>query len=41
MNGAYTTPLQPDARRPSPEEMRAIFAGLGLTGEFWNPEARA
>jgi len=34
----YSTRLQRDARRPQPAEMRAIFAGLGLTGPFWNPE---
>ena len=33
----YGTRLQPDARRPRPEEMRTIFAGLGLEGDFWNP----
>lgn len=35
----YSTRLQPNARRPQPDEMRAIFARLGLTGEFWNPQA--
>jgi hypothetical protein len=34
----YSTRLQPIARRPQPAEMRAIFAGLGLTGPFWDPE---
>jgi hypothetical protein len=34
----YSTRLQPDARRPQPSEMQAIFAGLGLTGPFWDPE---
>ena len=33
----YGTRLQPDSRRPRPEEMRGIFAGLGLTGDFWDP----
>jgi hypothetical protein len=33
----YATRLQPDSRRPKPDEMRAIFAGLGLTGDFWDP----
>ena len=36
----YATRLAADARRPSPAEMRAIFAGIGLTGPFWDPEAR-
>jgi hypothetical protein len=35
----YATRLQPDSRRPKPPEMREIFAGLGLTGDFWDPEA--
>jgi hypothetical protein len=34
----YATRLQPDARRPGPAEMRAIFAGVGLMGPFWDPE---
>jgi hypothetical protein len=33
----YSTRLQPDSRRPAPSEMRAIFAGLGLEGDFWDP----
>jgi hypothetical protein len=37
----YATRLAPEARRPSPAEMRGIFAGIGLTGPFWDPEARA
>ena len=35
----YSTRLQPDSRRPKPDEMRSIFAGLGLTGDFWDPQA--
>ena len=35
----YASRLQPDSRRPQPEEMVAIFAGLGLTGAFWDPRA--
>ena len=35
----YGTRLEPSARRPGPEEMRQIFAGLGLTGAFWDPQA--
>jgi hypothetical protein len=30
--------LQPDSRRPQPDEMRRIFAGLGLNGDFWDPQ---
>lgn len=35
----YATRLTPDARRPAPAEMRAIFTRLGLTGPFWDPES--
>jgi len=35
----YATRLEPGSRRPKPDEMRAIFAGLGLTGDFWDPLA--
>jgi hypothetical protein len=35
----YSTRLEPTSRRPQPAEMRAIFTGLGLTGEFWDPRA--
>jgi hypothetical protein len=35
----YDTRLTPDARRPKPEEMRRIFAGIGLEGPFWDPES--
>ena len=35
----YGTRLQPDSRRPHPDEMRAIFSRLGLTGDFWDPQA--
>ena len=33
----YSTRLQEDSRRPKPEEMRAIFSGLGLEEDFWDP----
>jgi hypothetical protein len=33
----YGTRLQPISRRPGPDEMRRIFAALGLTGDFWDP----
>ena len=35
----YATRLQEDSRRPKPDEMREIFAGLGLEGDFWDPSA--
>lgn len=35
----YSTRLQEDSRRPKPDEMRAIFAGIGLEGSFWDPTA--
>jgi hypothetical protein len=35
----YATRLESNARRPQPEEMRAIFAGIGLTGDFWDPQS--
>jgi hypothetical protein len=34
----YSTRLEPDARRPQPDEMVRIFASLGLTGRFWDPQ---
>jgi Alkylmercury lyase len=33
----YSTRLLENSRRPKPDEMREIFAGLGLAGEFWDP----
>ena len=35
----YATRLQPDSRRPQPHEMLEIFARIGLTGAFWDPES--
>ncbi|HEU5251150.1 MAG TPA: hypothetical protein VFW15_14270 [Thermoanaerobaculia bacterium] len=35
----YENRLRPDARRPGPDEMRRIFAGIGLEGPFWDPES--
>ena len=37
----YATRLQENSRRPQPDEMRGIFAGLGLEGEFWDPRSDA
>ena len=30
----YSTRLQENSRRPQPDEMRSIFASLGLGGDF-------
>jgi hypothetical protein len=35
----YATRLQENSRRPQPDEMRQIFAGLGLEGDFWDPRS--
>jgi hypothetical protein len=35
----YATRLQPTSRRPQPDEMRRIFAAIGLAGEFWDPQS--
>jgi hypothetical protein len=35
----YSTRLQENSRRPQPDEMRSIFAALGLGGEFWDPQS--
>ena len=35
----YGTRLQPAARRPGPDEIRAIFGGIGLADPFWDPQA--
>ena len=35
----YGSRLAPDARRPGPEEMRRIFADIGLEGPFWDPQS--
>ena len=31
----YADRIAPDWRRRTPEEAEAVFASLGLTGEFW------
>jgi hypothetical protein len=35
----YGTRLEAVSRRPGPEEMRRTFAGIGLAGGFWDPQA--
>jgi len=32
----YGNRLDPDFRRPTADEARAIFAEVGLTGAFWD-----
>jgi hypothetical protein len=33
----YGARLEPVSRRPKAEEMRGIFATIGLADEFWDP----
>lgn len=33
----YSDRLEESSRRPQPDLMRRIFAGIGLTGDFWDP----
>jgi hypothetical protein len=35
----YSNRLSPQARRPDAKEMRQIFARIGLTDAFWDPQA--
>jgi hypothetical protein len=35
----YSTRLEENSRRPQADEMRSIFASLGLTGDFWDPQS--
>jgi hypothetical protein len=35
----YGSRLEADSRRPAPAEMRGIFESIGLTGDFWDPQA--
>ncbi len=35
----YENRLAVDSRRPAPDEMVRIFAGIGLTGPFWDPKS--
>lgn len=35
----YSNRMELGSRRPQPDEMRTIFAGIGLTGPFWDPLA--
>ncbi len=35
----YSTRLEENSRRPQPDEMRFIFANLGLEGDFWDPQS--
>jgi hypothetical protein len=35
----YSSRLDATARRPAPDEIRAIFARIGLADSFWDPQA--
>jgi hypothetical protein len=35
----YANRLTKDSRRPGPDEMAGIFAGIRLEGPFWDPHA--
>jgi hypothetical protein len=35
----YANRLSPQARRPDASEIRQIFARIGLTDPFWDPQA--
>jgi hypothetical protein len=35
----YGTRLQENTRRLQPDEIRSIFAGLGLHDDFWDPQS--
>ena len=35
----YENRLTVESRRPAPDEMREIFARIGLEGSFWDPKA--
>ncbi len=35
----YSTRLEPESRRPAPNEMRSVFEAIGLAGDFWDPMA--
>jgi hypothetical protein len=35
----YSTRLGGESRRPQADEMRGIFAGIGLDDEFWDPKS--
>jgi hypothetical protein len=35
----YENRLTVESRRPGPDEMAQIFAGIGLSGPFWDAKA--
>jgi hypothetical protein len=37
----YASRLEADSRRPKPDEIRGIFARIGLEGDFWDPKSDA
>jgi hypothetical protein len=39
LSGAwYSSRLIPDAPRPGPDDIRRMFADIGLDGPFWDPQ---
>jgi hypothetical protein len=34
----YANRITVDSRRPGPDEMVTIFAAIGLSGSFWEPQ---
>ncbi len=38
-NAWYATRLEENSRRPQADEMRGIFASIGLDDPFWDPRA--
>ena len=37
----YATRLKRESHRPHPDEIRGIFADIGLTGALWDPQTDA
>jgi hypothetical protein len=35
----YSTRLDPESHRPDAAQIRGIFERIGLTGDFWDPQA--
>lgn len=35
----YASRLEPESRRPAPDEIRRLFHRIGLTDPFWDPQS--